>query len=1087
MHLPSGEGEYCYAILDSIAGEPIRSAKSYQLRVVPWSGLGTGVPSNEVTIATRPALPESGTFCYDANEPNNSKATATPLTLAAGVDSLVLAGAIHYSLYGNVNDQDIYSLTISDLKSGELALVQVAVKPGSNFLPYPFILYTASGKKKRIDAVQVGDDLYQLVVRDNGTYDLYLLAAGFADYYGTYLVSATSGQGSWGEYAMTVKRQSGIGRDLPCPLCFEISPSAAGLGRIYLTKPVDGTPAPGGKYSRLLMPGGMPLTTPLSMKFLGEAEPGSTLMDWKGDFPGSANPFSVSFDPLHDLPGVRTLMGFFQPIPDGTFELVYSPPTPYRPILGDEKRYQGPAGTEVQITIPEGALNGFDFLGWDGEVTPNDVVSPADWERSLSIRIRLTRNMRLIPMIAPRPCTPGGIGAFTNTLHIANAAGATADLLFGMQPGAGDGLEAGQTELPPVPPPGVADFRFINIPGIQGSFFDIRAVSPAHTFLGRLQPGDNGDPVMMSWNPIPSSVPGSFFLKIGNETIDMRTRTRFAQTAGSSMTFTIVVTRDTCRLLPPGSARIASSDLDPSPFPIVRGRICLEDSLGNPYFNLRAADLSIRERDPQSGAYDAKAHLRRFAPEGNCYRFELLLNDTIPPIPANERRGVQIRIFTDEPASEQQLAVEWNVPPLDAGPDTANGNGKPHAGLPFNRGPGWHLFSLPLIVRDPSAASFFSTPYAGPLYGFDPNGGLMVREAAVFGQGYWVHFSDSVHILLNGLDKTLISLSGLPGTGQSEADGWNLIGALSRDVNVSTITQSPPGAILSIFGFDNGYKSAATLKPGEGYWVRLKPDATLGLVSLPFTGGRISRGTAFATPYDALLASLPRRREWTIRDAEGSSTSLFTLPQRTFESLSPSDLTILALPPQPPPGAFDARFVGDRAFSAEADRLEIDVQGSFPLSLRTDPDPAARWDVSTRDGIPLGSIEPASGYEAVVPPPRAGVTRSRIVLSKRAAGEEIPAGYALGQNYPNPFTAGSAGTGTRFDFSLPREESATLAIYDLFGREVRVLRHETLGAGYYSATWDGRDQAGRLLPTGLYISELRAGDTRLTKNLLIIR
>ena len=321
-------------------------------------------------------------------------------------------------------------------------------------------------------------------------------------------------------------------------------------------------------------------------------------MDWEGDFPGGQNPLSITLDPTRDLPGLRTLTGLFQSLPDGVYELVYSPATPYRSILGDERRYQGQAGTEVQITLPDPASSGFDFVGWDGTVTGDDIVSlpnqtPLDWEKSLSIRVRLTRSMRLIPIVVPRPCIGPGLQAFTETIHVSNAKGVAADLQFGMQPGAGDGLETGQPELPPIPPPGVPDFRFINIPGVEGSFFDIRDMKPSFTFLGRAQPGDQGDPLMMQWDPIPSSMPGSFLLNIAGRKIDMRTQTRLQLQSGGPLTFTIGVSQDSCRQLPNGTIRITSSSIDSTSFPLVRGTLCLEDTQGDPLFNLRRSDIAV--------------------------------------------------------------------------------------------------------------------------------------------------------------------------------------------------------------------------------------------------------------------------------------------------------------------------------------------------------------------------------------------------------------------------------------------------------------------------------------------------------------
>ncbi len=76
----------------------------------------------------------------------------------------------------------------------------------------------------------------------------------------------------------------------------------------------------------------------------------------------------------------------------------------------------------------------------------------------------------------------------------------------------------------------------------------------------------------------------------------------------------------------------------------------------------------------------------------------------------------------------------------------------------------------------------------------------------------------------------------------------------------------------------------------------------------------------------------------------------------------------------------------------------------------------------------------------------------------------LPRTYSLAQNYPNPFNPS-----TIIHYDLPEASDVTLVVYDVLGREVRrwELPHDQ--AGYRSITWQGRDQAGRALPSGVYI------------------
>lgn len=82
-----------------------------------------------------------------------------------------------------------------------------------------------------------------------------------------------------------------------------------------------------------------------------------------------------------------------------------------------------------------------------------------------------------------------------------------------------------------------------------------------------------------------------------------------------------------------------------------------------------------------------------------------------------------------------------------------------------------------------------------------------------------------------------------------------------------------------------------------------------------------------------------------------------------------------------------------------------------------------------------------------------------------------PACFELQQNYPNPFNPT-----TTIGYQLQQAAQVRLSIFNLLGSEVRVLTNQFQPAGAYQAVWDGRDQQGRLLPTGQYLYKLQVGD-----------
>jgi len=94
----------------------------------------------------------------------------------------------------------------------------------------------------------------------------------------------------------------------------------------------------------------------------------------------------------------------------------------------------------------------------------------------------------------------------------------------------------------------------------------------------------------------------------------------------------------------------------------------------------------------------------------------------------------------------------------------------------------------------------------------------------------------------------------------------------------------------------------------------------------------------------------------------------------------------------------------------------------------------------------------------------------------------IPTSYALSQNYPNPFNPT-----TTINIALPEANHVDLIIYNALGQEVRSLKNAYLSAGNYSVTWDGLDNAGNSIPSGVYIYKLTAGTNSFSKKMLMLK
>jgi len=112
-------------------------------------------------------------------------------------------------------------------------------------------------------------------------------------------------------------------------------------------------------------------------------------------------------------------------------------------------------------------------------------------------------------------------------------------------------------------------------------------------------------------------------------------------------------------------------------------------------------------------------------------------------------------------------------------------------------------------------------------------------------------------------------------------------------------------------------------------------------------------------------------------------------------------------------------------------------------------------------------------------PPTAGAENDNVVAVPEAAPAD--AGLQLLGNYPNPFNPS-----TRIQLSLGASVELSVRIFSVDGRSVRDLFRGTLPAGRHDLLWDGRDDAGRALASGLYLVQGEsAGEAQRHKLLLL--
>jgi hypothetical protein len=107
-------------------------------------------------------------------------------------------------------------------------------------------------------------------------------------------------------------------------------------------------------------------------------------------------------------------------------------------------------------------------------------------------------------------------------------------------------------------------------------------------------------------------------------------------------------------------------------------------------------------------------------------------------------------------------------------------------------------------------------------------------------------------------------------------------------------------------------------------------------------------------------------------------------------------------------------------------------------------------------------------------------------LSDISAEANLPEDFALAQNFPNPFNPE-----TTIEYAIPAKVSGkvrvTLRIYNLLGQPVRTLVDEEKSPGRYHVLWDGKNEAGAQVSSGVYFYTIAAGNFKATKKMAILR
>lgn len=100
----------------------------------------------------------------------------------------------------------------------------------------------------------------------------------------------------------------------------------------------------------------------------------------------------------------------------------------------------------------------------------------------------------------------------------------------------------------------------------------------------------------------------------------------------------------------------------------------------------------------------------------------------------------------------------------------------------------------------------------------------------------------------------------------------------------------------------------------------------------------------------------------------------------------------------------------------------------------------------------------------------------------QSVGRGLPKEFNLGTNYPNPFNPT-----TVIEFGIPKSERVTLEVFNVLGQRVKTLATKEYQAGFYRVTWDGTDNTGTPVASGVYFYRLQAGQFTESKTMMLLK
>jgi PKD repeat protein len=294
--------------------------------------------------------------------------------------------------------------------------------------------------------------------------------------------------------------------------------------------------------------------------------------------------------------------------------------------------------------------------------------------------------------------------------------------------------------------------------------------------------------------------------------------------------------------------------------------------------------------------------------------------------------------------------------------------------------------------------------------------------------------------------------------------GWNLVGVwLDAVMPIEDAWDSIFGILMVALGYheegvtwlpDMGeFNTLTEIRPGYGYWAKVSEN---GMLEYPGFGVDLMASYSQGAPSKGVMPS----RKWINVYGENIELDEESLPAGTKIELFAKESGICCgsavydgqMLKFTPVYGYDQSGIASVNYPDENDALNIYIDGEMVY-------PELTW-------TELGDC----------------IDISKLYTKPGGSSPIIPERYSLSQNYPNPFNPN-----TIISFELPKAGNVELSVYNLLGQKVATLVNSYHDAGIYETEWDGTDDSGNRVSSGVYLYRLNAGDFVETKKMILTK